>query len=656
MNKKVLIFAGTLEGRLMAEYLASRNVQTKVCVATDYAESLFSDSKNLDILPSRLTEDEMEKLILEFDPSLIVDSTHPYAKVVTENIKKSAEKTGKEYIRLLRPNNNDLSSDNSIVTVDSVLDAVEYLKTVQGNIFVTTGSKELKAFTEIDEYKTRVFARVLSLPNVLQEVSSMGFEGKNLICMQGPFSLNINMEMMKQVNADILVTKESGAVGGFYEKIEAAHNLGMKIVIIGRPLSETGLDFCKCKQVLNQKLEISPEISIVGIGMGNKKTLTIEALNEINSADVLIGAKRMVDSVKNENHSTYYEYNAEKVADFIENNKQHTKIVIVQSGDVGFYSGTKKLIDKLPHDTKLIAGISSPVYFCSKLKMPWSDVKMASLHGISHNIVSFVRKNKKVFVLLSSEDSVSDLCKKFVKYSMTDLKIYVGQRLSYDDEMIFTGKPEDFVDFKTNSLCVILIENENACVKTFGIHDDEFSRDKVPMTKSEIRNVSLAKLNLLDNSVVYDIGAGTGSVSIEMALVCENGRVYAIEKKTQAVSLIYKNKDKFAVDNLEIIEGLAPQSLENLEKPTHAFIGGSSGNLKEIVELLLEKNPQIRIVINAITLETVAESIDVTKTLDVCNVEISSVSVARSDKIGSYNLMRGLNPVYVISFDGGGKV
>ena len=112
------------------------------------------------------------------------------------------------------------------------------------------------------------------------------------------------------------------------------------------------------------------------------------------------------------------------------------------------------------------------------------------------------------------------------------------------------------------------------------------------MTKEEVRTVSLSKLRLTADSVCYDVGAGTGSLSVEMALRAHQGQVWAIEKKEDAVELIHRNKLKFAADNLEIVEGLAPEALKDLPAPTHAFIGGSSGNLKEIVKLLLEKNPQ----------------------------------------------------------------
>lgn len=175
--------------------------------------------------------------------------------------------------------------------------------------------------------------------------------------------------------------------------------------------------------------------------------------------------------------------------------------------------------------------------------------------------------------------------------------LYVGENLSYENEKIFVKPASELTEYKGDPLSVICAVNENAGthLETHGIRDEEFIRGKAPMTKEEVRTVSLSKLRLTADSVCYDVGAGTGSLSIEMALRAHQGQVWAIEKKEDAVELIHRNKVKFAADNLEIVEGLAPEALKDLPTPTHAFIGGSSGNLKEIVKLLLEKNPQVRL-------------------------------------------------------------
>jgi len=172
------------------------------------------------------------------------------------------------------------------------------------------------------------------------------------------------------------------------------------------------------------------------------------------------------------------------------------------------------------------------------------------------------------------------------------------------------------------------------------------------MTKEEVRTVSIAKLKLTKDAVIYDVGAGTGSVSIEAALQGENLRVYAIEKNPEGAELIRKNMQKFRTDQIQVIEGVAPEALEDLEMPTHAFIGGSTGQLKEIIQCIKKKNPDVRIVINAISLETVKEAMEAMEEGLLADPEIIQLNVAKSKKLGRYHMMTGLNPIYIIS-DGG---
>jgi precorrin-6Y C5,15-methyltransferase (decarboxylating) len=293
------------------------------------------------------------------------------------------------------------------------------------------------------------------------------------------------------------------------------------------------------------------------------------------------------------------------------------------------------------------------IYFCAKLETPWEDVHPVSLHGRECNLPGLLRIYGKIFAIVGTTDGIAKLCQKLQSYGMGDVRVEVGERLSYPEEKITRGYAWQLTELETDSLSVVLFTREGKeTVVTHGIPDEAFIRGKVPMTKEEVRSISLSKLQLTRNSVIYDVGAGTGSVSVEMAMQAVEGQVYAIEKKLEAVELLYKNKEKFAADNLTIIEGLAPEACVDLPVPTHAFIGGSSGNMKEILELLLSKNPKIRVVINCIALESVGEAMNCLKELPLEQVDIAQVQVAKGKKAGSYHLMMGQNPVYVISCQG----
>lgn len=647
---KVLIFAGTTEGYALCRFLSENQISVYACVATGYGSRSLEEGPYLKVRAERLTGEEMEALFCEIQPELVLDATHPYAAAVTGNIRSACANRQIPYQRVLREES-DRAED--AVYVESPEAAVEYLKKTEGNILLTTGSKELKIFTQLPGYRERLYARVLSLPSVMEACSALGLEGKHLIGMQGPFSLELNMAMLQQYGCRYLVTKDSGRAGGFEEKIEAALCCGAVPVIIGRPLKETGVSLKECKKLLAERFGIclKPHVTVLGIGMGSRGTLTVDGQKALEQADLLIGASRMVEAVRRPHQDALCEYNSTKIAEYIENHREYENIVVVLSGDVGFYSGAKKLLELLGEETEVLCGISSVVYFMSKIGLSWDDAKIVSAHGRGCNLVSLICHNKKVFAILGTRDGVTRLAQKLVSYGMGEVLLYVGEKLSYKDEKVFAKPARELTDYEGDALSVVCAYHEAAVPQpaTHGVPDSCFLRGKAPMTKEEVRCVSLAKLRLTENAVCYDVGAGTGSVSVEMALRAHQGMVYAIEKKEEAAQLLEENKQKFAVDNLEIVRGTAPEAMEDLPAPTHAFIGGSSGNLREIVAALLEKNREVRIVLNCITLETVTEALGVIRENGFSQTDIVQLSVSRSKELGRYHMMMGENPIYIIT-------
>ena len=650
---EIIVFAGTTEGCDISNFLAEHQIHVLACVATDYGSKSLKENEYLKIHAGRLTEPEMEALLNEKKPEMVLDATHPYAAEVTENIRTACQNTGLEYRRVLREAG--AYQDQAVYMPDTQA-AIEFLEGTEGNILLTTGSKELGKYTALSDARERIYARVLSLPSVMETCKGYGFEGKHLIGMQGPFSMELNAAMLRQFDCKYLVTTDTGKAGGFQEKIDAALSCGTVPVIIGRPLKEEGLSVAECRHMLAEYFgfTVKPHITLLGIGMGSQETLTVQGKKAAKSADLIIGAKRMADAVREPGQAVVYEYRSDVIADYIRNHPEYEKVVIALSGDVGFYSGARKLLTALggrESNVEVICGISSVVYFMSEIGLSWDDAKITSAHGKHCNLISMIRHNQKVFSILGTGTAVAELAGKLVKYHMGEVLLYVGENLSYPDEKIFVKKAEELTNYEGQPLSVVCAfhENPEPALSTHGIPDEEFIRGKAPMTKEEVRSVSLSKLRLTEDSICYDVGAGTGSVSVEMALRADQGQVFAIEKKEEAAALLEENKQKFAVDNLEIIKGEAPQALENLPAPTHAFIGGSSGNLKEIVALLLGKNPQVRIVINCITLETISEALDVLKEYDFQQREVVQLAASRSKEISRYHLMMGENPIYIIT-------
>ena len=651
----ICVFAGTAEGRELVEFLSSQPIRVTACVATEYGEALLSPAENLAISTKRLTAEEMEQLFVSEQFDLVVDATHPYANVVTENICAACAATGTEYLRLLR---GGAAAPEDAVFASDIAGAAEYLNTVDGNILLTTGSKELGKFSSIRDFETRVYARVLPMEESLQACQSVGLKPAHILAMQGPFSAELNTAMLKSVDAKYMVTKDSGSKGGFDEKILAARKAGAKLVVIGRPPQKDGLNFNETISMLCERFHLNwrPQVTVVGIGPGSKKAMTVEVREALSRADCIIGAKRMVEAVAENGQAVHNAIAPEQIAAFIRENREYRRFVVAMSGDVGFFSGTKKLLPLLTQcDVTILPGLSSLVYLCAKLGTSYEDVIPISVHGRDHNIIPDVRKSERIFTLVGGENGMGKLCRDLTAAGLGNVRVSVGERLSYPDEKITIGTAEVLKDHQFQSLSVALIENETAdTIVTHGLPDEAFTRfDAVPMTKSEVRAVCLSKLRLTEKSVAWDVGAGTGSVAIEMALQARKGSVYAIERKEAAVELLRENCCKFGTNNLTVVPGLAPDACVDLPAPTHAFIGGSCGNMKEIISALLKKNPDVRIVATAIALESVAELTACMKLFAFEESEVISMSVARNRKAGNYNLMTGQNPIYIFTMQGG---
>ena len=697
----VFIFGGTTEGRKLAIACELLGIPAYVSVASEYGSDVLGELKVVKVLEGRMNIDEMSAGFKALDISVVYDATHPFATVVKENIKSACEQNEIEYIRVLR-NITDIDSEDYKL-VKSVDEAVDYLTACEGNVFVATGSKEIAKYKKLD--LSRVYARVLSAVESINACKDIGLEGSHIIAMQGPFSERLNIALMEEYNCKYMVSKQTGNNGGFDEKIEACKQAGVYPIIVALPQNDKGISeeeaiehIAKRHNIENYKNILTKysdndqdngiddkigrpyKLSIVGIGPGSMEYVNAKARKLISDADIIVaGSDRMLelsDEIRKEEkkckeYASFKSYKTIDIINFIKEkfeNSQDSSAVVLMSGDTGFYSGTQSLYkhieamaknsENILHkvDMQIVPSISSISYLASRYNISWHDMKIVSLHGRTGHLAHELKTNKKVFVISSGGMETSDIISELIDKGFEDCDIYIGENMSYPEEVLSHGKVADFKEHKFLELCSMIIINQNATPMhmTLGIEDDEFIRDKVPMTKSEIRALSVAKLGLSSEDICYDVGAGTGSVSIEMAMNVPKGKVYAIEKKTIAADLIYKNIEKFGLDNVEVIKGEASVSMEEIEAPDAVFIGGTTGKLRDILKIVFEKNPKVRVVVTAVSLESVAEINEACKYYETlgCKTDIVLVSVSNTKRVMNYTMFDAKNPVLIASIKG----
>ena len=402
-------------------------------------------------------------------------------------------------------------------------------------------------------------------------------------------------------------------------------------------------------------------VYLVGMGPGAPEKLTAEVIIILKKADLLAGSARMLEQARKvvpdlDEKKTLSSIRQEEIIEFIEDHPECSTVALLYSGNVGRYSGAESMRRRmikeyLNYEIKLIPGISSSTEFLTRLGISETDVLIESTHGREVRLIPLIKTHRYVLVFLGSGDTVTETAKQLMDYGMNLVRITVGTHLSYPDENIRVGYPREYVEQPAAGLSLALFENPDArdVPEGFGIPDREFSRGNTPMTKQDIRMLALPRLELEKDSVVYDIGAGTGSVSIEIGQHLPYGTVYAIEKDGEALQLLRENKKKFCMDNMEIVEGEAPEALDDLPDPDATFIGGSGGNLGSIVEAVLKKSPFAPIVINTITMESMVQIMELQEQYkDQYDFDISEFAVTHFDKKGSVHMRRPETPVMIV--------
>lgn len=522
---KIWIFGGTTEGRLLAEYCSREKIEAWVSVASEYGEELLQEElmesgnagnpdlnhntclakKNLKtvqassvikVLRGRMDRYQMEEFIRNQGIHLVIDATHPHARLVSEEIQEACGRTGVRLERCLRAEG-EQNKARDWVEVDSIQEAVSFLSSVSGVIFATTGSKELEVLCQIPDYQKRVYARVLPTSNVLKKCEKLGITGSHLIAMQGPFSTEMNTLFLRQTKAEWLLTKDSGRAGGFQEKVEAARENGTRVVVIRRP-EEDGISLEEAMEVLKKADEgkvgeLKTHLILAGIGMGQPSQMTGEVLRAIRESDALIGAGRMLESAeralqndlliskegKAENRQEsaaaveketkcYKAYLPDDVIQIVSKHPEWKQAVILYSGDTGFFSGASRMAERLReagYPFTVYPGTSCVSYLSARLGTHWEDAAIYSAHGRELSVDRVMKRlcdpeepAKRAFILMGGKNGAGQFCERLTQAGYGNVQVTVGENLSYPEEQIRSGTAEEMKKLEFADLSLMLLE------------------------------------------------------------------------------------------------------------------------------------------------------------------------------------------------------
>jgi len=428
------------------------------------------------------------------------------------------------------------------------------------------------------------------------------------------------------------------------------------------------------------------KIYIIGIGY---KPLDKRAREIILNSEIILASKRLSEVFKE-----YEEYeavkdkvkvinNVDETIAFIKSlipNSQFPNIVLLASGDPTFFGIGRRAVREFGKEmVEIFPDLSSIQIAFSRIKESWDDAFLMSLHGGPDpekrrrlpyeldDIPYLLQRHNKILILTDKENNPAEIARVIISTlnsQLSTLTMYVCEKLGYLDEKITEGSPEEIAGMTFATPNVVIIQNippthpsplkgegkgGGACHASevrFGLTEDEIMHSRGLITKDDVRAVTIHKLRLPQRGVLWDIGAGSGSVSVETARLYPEIKVFAVEKDEEQIKNIKENRIKFDATNIEIIKGQAPDVLVNLPAPDRVFIGGSGGKLKEIIDLIAKMQTAI-IVINAATVETLNIAVAELQRNGFL-VDVSQVSVSRMKKIGEGNCFSALNPVFVI--------
>lgn len=395
------------------------------------------------------------------------------------------------------------------------------------------------------------------------------------------------------------------------------------------------------------------KIYLVGAGMAGWEGFSSRALEIISHAEVMVGHQRHLDIFPDFCGTKMVLGDLSALLDFLQ--KTDKLVVVLASGDPTFFGISRFLLRNLPKERiEIFANVTSMQYAFSRIKEPWDDAIFVSVHGRGmHAAVDKIIAAEKACVLTDKVNTPAAIARELIERGAEGYEAWLCEDLGLASEKFTRSDVRGLLELKPSDLNILILirtyEPNLVQYPLIGIDDDEFQTFKKLITKQEVRAVTLSKLQLQDDLVMWDIGAGSGSVSIEASNLMPNGRIFAVERNPQSVGFIHENLKKFCTRNVKLVEAYAPDGFDDLPDPDRVFIGGAGGQLEEIIDAVDKRlRPDGLIVLNAVTLDTLAKAVEFLEDHGY-TVEATCVNISKTRRLTEYKMFEAQNPVYIIT-------
>ncbi|MDE3225185.1 MAG: precorrin-6y C5,15-methyltransferase (decarboxylating) subunit CbiE [Nitrospirota bacterium] len=401
-------------------------------------------------------------------------------------------------------------------------------------------------------------------------------------------------------------------------------------------------------------------ITLVGIGDEGCASLTSRAVNAVMKAGVLVGGERHLEFFPQfHGERIVLKDGLSTVLDRVAELAEDQNVCVLASGDPLFFGIGGLIMKRLGADhVEILPQPSSVQWAFARAGLKWDDAAFLSVHGRSpEGFLTRIKRHAKLAILTDEKNSPSILARRMVEHGETAWIAWVCENLGGPDERVRRFDVADLAACQDiEPLNVLLLVRSDPSWRAPStipfLHEEAFAKrmpKKGLITKREVRLLSLAAMGIRPDSVIWDIGAGSGSVSIEAALLAPEGRVYAVEADPEGVEICRENLRAHAVDNVRVIAGRAPEVLTDLEPPDAVFIGGSKGSMEEIIEVVIDRlQPGGHLVVNAITLENVAETYQALRKRGLVP-EVTLLQVSRAEPLAHYLRYEALNPIQIFA-------